>query len=100
VARPPANLAGLIEIRGVGIVSLQWCREARIALAIDLAASETVARYPERNTYVPPEDIGLPEIAQPPLLGLAAFESSTPAKILAAAAARAHARFREACNPL
>jgi HPr kinase/phosphorylase len=90
----PAGLAGLLEIRGVGIVSLPHRSEAAIALVIELVAPNVVPRLPEHGTYEPPEMLGLPEGARPPLLRLAALESSAPAKITAAAAAFAHALFR------
>jgi HPr kinase/phosphorylase len=32
----PAELAGLLEARGLGIVRLPYCREARLALVVDL----------------------------------------------------------------
>jgi serine kinase of HPr protein (carbohydrate metabolism regulator) len=90
----PAGLAGLLEIRGAGIVSLPYRSEAAIALVIELVAPDAVPRLPEHGTYAPPEMLGLPESARPPLLRLAALESSAPAKIAAAAAAFAHALFR------
>jgi len=93
------NLAGLVEIRGVGIVSLPSRSEAAIALVVELVAPDTVSRLPEHGTYAPPEKLGLPEGAWPPLLKLAALESSAPAKVAAAAAAFAHALFRDGCLP-
>ena len=44
VARAPAALAGLLEMRGFGIVRLPFVASARLALVIQLAAS---ARLPE-----------------------------------------------------
>jgi len=96
--RPPANLAGLIEIRGLGIVALPYCSEAAIALVIALGTSQDLPRLPERGTYSPPEVLGLPRKTWPPLLRLTASESSAPAKVAAASAAFAHALFREGRN--
>jgi HPr kinase/phosphorylase len=33
----PAELAGLLEARGIGIVRLPYCKQARLALIVDLA---------------------------------------------------------------
>ncbi|MGH7330764.1 MAG: HPr kinase/phosphorylase, partial [Polyangiaceae bacterium] len=45
VARPPRAIAGMLEVRGVGIVTLDHAPSASIALAIDL--SGRVERMPE-----------------------------------------------------
>lgn len=46
-ARPPAALAGLIEVRGLGILRVPFVAEARIALIVDLMPREQVERLPE-----------------------------------------------------
>ena len=38
IARPPPALAGLLEVRGLGIFRLPYAAEARLALVVDLAA--------------------------------------------------------------
>jgi serine kinase of HPr protein (carbohydrate metabolism regulator) len=78
--------AGMIEIRGVGIVRLPWKADARIALAIRLDASGAITRLPEPAKYRPPPPIELPEQNLPNEFFLAPFEASAPAKVLAAAA--------------
>ena len=77
IATAPPALAGLLEVRGVGIVRLpsaQRLARAPLALLVDLVAAERVER--------------LPELAQESVLGvalpvvaLAAFEASAPAKL-------------------
>jgi HPr kinase/phosphorylase len=47
VARPAAGLAGLLEIRGLGIVRIAHTGEVRLALAVELAA--LVQRLPAPN---------------------------------------------------
>ena len=47
LARAPAKLAGLLEIRGVGIVSLKYQAETILKLAVDLAPAATLPRMPE-----------------------------------------------------
>ena len=95
IARPPAPLAGLIEIRNVGIVTLPHAPEASIALVVQLGTAENLPRLPEREQYQPPSGIDLAEKLRPPLIRLSALEPSAPAKIAAAAAAFAHALFRD-----
>ena len=40
LVRPPANLAGLIEVRGLGIRRLPWEPVAVVGLVVDLAAPD------------------------------------------------------------
>jgi HPr kinase/phosphorylase len=49
VASAPAPLAGLIEVRGLGILRLPAAAEAVVTLAVDLDAAP-VARMPQRVT--------------------------------------------------
>lgn len=72
VASPPPTIAGLIEVRGIGVVPLPHVGAARVVLAVDLSAK--VARMPEpaTRTYA---DVALPLIALDP------FESSAPLKV-------------------
>lgn len=92
IASPPAALAGLMEVRGLGIVALPHCARAVIALAVDLVPGETPDRMPQGLSYRPPAGLHLPQSAWPALIRLNPFENSAPAKIAAAAAALAHSR--------
>ena len=73
-AHPPAAIEGLLEIRGVGIVSMPFCTESPVSLVVELVPTEQVERLPEPQFY---------EIAghMIPLLKLCAFDASTPVKI-------------------
>ena len=73
VARAPAVLRGRIEVRGLGIVTLQTLDHAALALVVDLA-NGPIERLPET------EFANLLGVAVR-RLRLAAFEASTPAKI-------------------
>ncbi len=101
IGRAPENLAGLIEVRGVGIVRVPHVSEAAICLAIALdppnapSGQADKPRLPDPARFAPPARLALPESAWPPLLSLAAFEGSAPAKAVLAAAAFAHARFHD-----
>jgi serine kinase of HPr protein (carbohydrate metabolism regulator) len=72
--RPPNRISGLIEVRGIGIVRIEALPEAPVALIADLVSPEQVDRMPERRRE-PILGLNLPVIA------LAPFEASTPAKL-------------------
>ena len=77
-ARAPDPIAGLIEIRGVGIRRVPSVSDARVGLIIDLIAREAVPRLPPDP--LPTEDIlGLPV----PVAKLSPFEASAPLKVRA-----------------
>jgi len=56
-ASPPATLAGLLEVRGIGIVRLPWMTDVPLALAIELG--ELADRLPMPKTH---PDLGIPLI--------------------------------------
>ena len=95
IGRAPAGLEGLLEIRGVGILELPRAEDARIDLAVLLAIGANTLRLPKTIYYDAPASVAVPHEARPPLLHLAPFEASAPAKVIAAAAAHAKALFRD-----
>jgi HPr kinase/phosphorylase len=97
-ARAPAALAGLIEVRGLGILSVSYEKSAEIVLAVQLAAGDAVPRLPEPARYVPPAPLDLPETARPPLITLNAFEASAAAKLRWAVMAFRQNLFRDQAN--
>jgi len=70
----PATIAGLIEVRGIGLMHLPRAAEAPLRLVCDLVPREAVERLPE-NTSCELLDVTVPRVA------LCAFDSSTPAKL-------------------
>lgn len=87
VATPPGTLAGLLEVRGVGIVKLgrsQLLARATIALLVDLVPPDRIERLPDRarETLL---GVDLPVVALTP------FEASAPAKLRLALARTAAA---------
>ncbi len=94
-ARAPASIAGMIEIRGLGIVALPHVKNACVSLVVELEAS--AARLPERAFYTPPA--GLKPKAPVPLIRVKAEGASAPARIRAALAAFSQGRFRDTFNP-
>jgi len=75
IASPPPNIAGKIELRGVGILTLPFLAEAPVALLVDLDLD--VARLPD------PQRRELCGVAIP-AIGLNALEPSAPIKVEAA----------------
>lgn len=69
----PARIAGLIEVRGLGILRYPPVA-APLALAVELVAAETVERLPERDAEL------FCGVAIP-IVRLASFEISAPIKI-------------------
>jgi len=49
IARPPAALAGLLEVRGLGVFRLPYAPQARLALVVDLATLAPRLPMPERH---------------------------------------------------
>lgn len=72
-ATAPANIAGKMEIRGIGIVPMEALKEARVGLVIRLA--DNPERMPEPRGMRRIAGVELPEMALPSL------EASAPIKI-------------------
>ena len=84
VVRAPATIAGLLEVRNVGILRVDTLPEAPLALIADLVAREGLERVPEPRVEMV-LGIAVPSIA------LAPFEVSASAKLrLALRAIRGH----------
>lgn len=73
VGRPPASIAGMMEVRGVGLIEIESAADVPIALLVDLD------RLPERL----PEEGERTNVAGAPIpvIGLAALEPSAPIKV-------------------
>jgi HPr kinase/phosphorylase len=64
VASPPASLAGLVEIRGLGILATTFKKSVVLKLVVDLVPPAGVARLPEQiDQQTELEGIKLPRIA-------------------------------------
>lgn len=50
LASPPASIAGLLEVRGLGILQFPWTARTPIALVVDLARPEAIERLPSPTT--------------------------------------------------
>jgi HPr kinase/phosphorylase len=74
IATAPPAIAGLFEVRGLGIVRLEVLPEAPVALIADLAEAERIERMPARRFETV---LGLAV----PLIAVAPFETSAAAKV-------------------
>ncbi len=74
IAAAPEALAGMLEVRGLGIVAVETVASARLDLVVDLVAAEQVERMPKD------EPVTIEGIAVA-LLRLAPFQASAAAKV-------------------
>ncbi len=74
IASAPADFAGAIEVRGIGVVRLEGSAEAPLGLVVDLVSAAEVERMPETGSC---EYLGITL----PLMALAPFEASAAAKV-------------------
>ncbi|MGD9615523.1 MAG: HPr kinase/phosphorylase [Alphaproteobacteria bacterium] len=72
--RAPATIAGLLEVRGLGIMRLDPLAEAPVGLIADLIAADRIERLPPRRSEA------ILDIAVP-VIGIAPFEASAAAKL-------------------
>jgi HPr kinase/phosphorylase len=80
---PPETIAGQLEVRGVGIIEVPHARSAELVLIAELAALEAIDRLPDpplRRDFL---GVSLPVVQ------IAAFTASAPAKLLLALAGAA-----------
>lgn len=76
LAAAPKQIAGLLEVRGLGVIERAYLPQTALALAIDLVAQDAVPRLPDL-----PQQSFEYDGAAIPRLTLAPFEASAPAKI-------------------
>lgn len=77
-AAPPAPLAGLIEVRGIGIVTADHAPEAELAMAVRLADASGIERLPaDGESQLVLLGVAVPEIAVDP------GAASAPARVRA-----------------
>ncbi len=73
VASAPANIAGKLEIRGIGIVDMDTVSDVPVALAVDLTSE--IQRLPDDSRER--KILGLPV----PLISVDALTASAPSKV-------------------
>ena len=73
-ASAPAAIAGMLEVRGLGIVRMKYADSVKLQLLVDLADAKNIPRMPEPEYE---EILGV----RLPRLMLSPFEASAPAKL-------------------
>jgi HPr kinase/phosphorylase len=98
-ARAPANIVGLIEVRGLGIVEIAHARDANVTLVVKLSDARP-RRLPRHGVYEPPKSLLLSRDKWPPMLMLSGSDKAAAAKAAIAVAAFAQNRFRDSAKGL
>ena len=75
-ARAPGNIAGRMEVRGIGIIDVAHISVSTLVLIVDLVAGEDVPRLPPGP--LPCENVNGVAL---PVLKMDPFESSAPVKL-------------------
>jgi serine kinase of HPr protein (carbohydrate metabolism regulator) len=73
VASAPANIAGKLEIRGIGIVDMETLSEVPVALIVELTSD--IQRLPDDSRERPILGVSLP------LISIDAMAASAPSKV-------------------
>lgn len=73
IASPPPNIAGKLEIRGIGIVEMEHVGDMPVALLVELTSD--IQRLPDDNRERP--ILGVPL----PLISVDAMAASAPSKV-------------------
>lgn len=92
-ARPPQSIAGLIEVRGLGIVTQPFAKSTVLALTVRLGVPE---RLPEPAFFQPPDGLGRTKAV--PLIVLDGKAASAPPRIRLALKAVTKGLIREGFN--
>jgi serine kinase of HPr protein (carbohydrate metabolism regulator) len=73
IASPPANIAGKLEVRGIGIVDMAYVSDIPVALLVELTSD--IQRLPDDDRERPILGVSLP------LIGVDAMAASAPDKV-------------------
>jgi serine kinase of HPr protein (carbohydrate metabolism regulator) len=73
VASAPANIAGKLEIRGIGIVDMETVTNIPVALLVDLTSE--IMRLPDENRHRPILGVSIP------LISIDAMTASAPSQV-------------------
>ena len=93
-ASAPAPIAGLIELRGIGIVAMPFAKQAVVAMVVRLGQNQE--RMPKAAFYAPPSALGA--VRPVPLIVVNGRHSGAKARIRAALAAFSAKSFRDTFN--
>jgi NAD(P)-dependent dehydrogenase (short-subunit alcohol dehydrogenase family) len=94
IAAAPVSIAGLMELRGIGIVQMPYAKSIGVVLAVKLGKSRE--RLPPPAFYQPPAP--LEDVRPVPLIVVNASDIAAGARIRAALAAFSRNSFRDTFN--
>ena len=94
-ARAPKSIAGLLEVRGLGVVALPFAKSAPLKLAVQLGAPPK--RLPDATRYKPPASLKAAKSL--PFIILDGSLPGAPARIRLALKAFSEGLFRGDFNP-
>ena len=75
MVRPPETIAGKLEVRGIGIVEMDYCANARLCLVLDLVDLDQVDRLPDLSQSEQLLGVSIPTLRLTP------WEPSAPIKV-------------------
>jgi HPr kinase/phosphorylase len=90
LAHAPPAIAGLLEVRGVGILAVPHVGTARLVLVVDLVGPTAIPRFPAHNTIAlaaladPSTAAWPPAVADLPQIVIDPFAASSPIKLMLA----------------
>ncbi|HVL78846.1 MAG TPA: aldolase [Sphingomicrobium sp.] len=73
IAAPPPTIAGKLEIRGLGIVDMDWLSDVPVALLVELTSD--IQRIPDDSRERPILGVAIP------LISIDAMAASAPSKV-------------------
>lgn len=79
-AEAPETILGKLEVRGLGIVTVEYAGPADVALVVEISPAAEIERLPDETAQANLMELPLP------LLRVAAFEASAAVKVLLALA--------------
>lgn len=75
VVTPPETISGLMEVRGIGLMTFSYLKKAKLVLALDLVQASQIERLPTRRNSLSVEGVSIP------LYKLDGFAASATAKV-------------------
>ncbi|MEH6474097.1 MAG: HPr kinase/phosphatase C-terminal domain-containing protein [Sneathiella sp.] len=75
LAEGPKTILGMMEVRGLGLISMPYIDHAEVHLACDLMPASAIERLPDTPQYLHIEGLDIP------LMQLDAMAASAPARI-------------------
>ncbi len=72
---PPETISGLLEVRGIGLMTFSYLKKAKLVLALDLVKTSQIERLPVRQNSLFVDGVSIP------LYKLDGFAASATARV-------------------